>query len=220
MIKKAVMILFIGFTSLTVYADESNAQRNQITDSNAFWKLYTDALRGEKTAQFEIGVMFERGIGVELNQTQAAKWYEKAAMQEHKDAQYNIGIMYATGRGVEQNEKFAMMWLACAAKQGDNESRTLLLEIIDGKSNSNNKLNGHDTDSIQNIKPIRFETKEGASICVMANENQCTKITGKQTYTSKSKQGNYYKISGVVTEGKWKDYMGDGYIEMSTVEIK
>jgi hypothetical protein len=220
MVKKVVMILIIGFTSLILCADESYVQRDNLTRSEAFWKLYTDALRGEKTAQFQTGVMFERGIGVELNQTQAAKWYEKAAIQGHKDAQYNIGIMYAMGRGVEQNDKFAMMWLAAAAQQGDNEARTLLLEFIDGKSNSNNKLNGHDTDTIENIKPIRFEAKEGASICVMANENKCTKITGKHTYTSKSKQGNYYKISGVVTDRKWKDYMGDGYIEMSTVEIK
>lgn len=214
MMKKVVMILIIGFISLSIYANENDTQRNNITRSAAFWKLYTDALRGEKTAQFETGVMFERGMGVEMNQTQAARWYEKAAIQEHKDAQYNIGIMYATGRGVEQNEKFAMMWLACAAKQGDKESRTLLLEIIDGKSNS------VDTGSVQYIKPIRFETKKGASICVMANESQCTKITGKHTYTSTSKQGNYYKISGVISDHTWKDYMGDGYIEMSTVEIK
>ena len=220
MMKKVVMILIIGFVSLSIYANENDTQRNNITHSAAFWKLYTDALRGEKTAQFETGVMFERGMGVEMNQTQAAKWYEKAAIQEHKDAQYNIGIMYATGRGVEHNEKFAMMWLACAAKQGDNESRTLLLEIIDGKSNNNNKLSSHDTDSIQNIKPVRFATNEGASICVTANESKCTKITGKYTYTSKSKRGNYYKISGVISDHKWKDYIGDGYVEMSAVEIK
>lgn len=217
MIRRVLLILVIA---LMVNADMSKNERDDIRHSEPFWKMYTDALRGDEQAQFEVGVMFERGIGVDMNQTQAAKWYEKAAIQGHKDAQFNIGIMYATGRGVEQNDQFAMMWLASAAKQGDKESRTLLLEIIDGKIDRNNQSKSADTDSIQYIKPIRFETKEGASICVMANENQCTKITGKHTYTSKSKQGDYYKISGVISDRKWKDYMGDGYIEMSTVEIK
>ena len=66
--------------------------------------------------------MFQRGIGVDINQSQAAKWYEKAAIQGHIDAQYNIGLMYANGEGVEQNEQFALMWLASAAKQGDKEA--------------------------------------------------------------------------------------------------
>lgn len=220
MIKKVVLIVIIGFMSLIAYADESNTQRNKITRSEAFWKLYTDALRGEKTAQFETGVMFERGIGVELNQTQAAKWYEKAAIQGHKDAQFNIGIMYATGRGVEQNDQFAMMWLSSAAKQGDKESRALLLEIIDGKSKSNNQPDSIDSDSIKYIKPIRFETKEGASICRSSSEDQCSKLQEKQVYTSRSKQGSYYKISGIATGHGWKAYEGDGWIESSMVDIK
>jgi TPR repeat protein len=220
MIKKVMLILIIGFTSLILCADDSNTQRNSITRSAAFWKLYTDALRGEKAAQFETGVMFERGMGVELNQTQAAKWYEKAAIQGHRDAQYNIGIMYATGRGVEQNDQFAMMWLASAAKQGDNESRTLLLEIIDGKSKSNNKSNSLDTESLQNIKPIRFETKEGASICRSSSASQCHILNEKQIYTSRSKQGSYYKISGIATGHGWEAYKGDGWIDTSMIEVK
>lgn len=220
MVKKILMILLIGFTSMIVYADESNAERNKITRSEAFWKLYTNALRGEKIAQFETGVMFERGIGVELNQTQASKWYEKAAIQGHKDAQFNIGIMYATGRGVEQNDKFAMMWLASAAKQGDKESRTLLLEMIDGKSNSNTHINSVEKDSLQDIKPIRFETKEGASICRSSSENKCTRLNEQKIYTSRSKHGSYYKISGIVTGHGWEAYKDDGWIDASMIEIK
>lgn len=76
-------------------------------DKEMFWNTYTAALRGDKDAQFQTGVMFERGIGTDENQSLAAKWYEKASHQGHMDAQYNIGIMYASGRGVEQNEQFA-----------------------------------------------------------------------------------------------------------------
>jgi TPR repeat protein len=70
-------------------------------NAELFWNTYTAALRGEKEAQFQTGVMFERGIGTDVNQSQAAKWYEKAAIQGHIDAQYNMGLMYASGRGIE-----------------------------------------------------------------------------------------------------------------------
>jgi hypothetical protein len=193
-------------------------------DKEIFWNTYTAALRGDKEAQFQTGVMFERGIGTDENQSQAAKWYEKAAIQGHMDAQYNIGIMYASGRGIEQNDQFAMMWLATSAKQGDKDSRKLLLGLVDGKTTTDNKSSfpSENTLKKQNtlIKPIRFETKEGAMMCTMPNTSQCTVISEKQIFTSKSKQANYYKISGVIAGHKWKDYEGEGYIEMSTVELK
>lgn len=194
-----------------------------ISNAELFWNTYTAALRGDKEAQFQAGVMFERGIGTDENQSQAAKWYEKAAIQGHMDAQYNIGIMYASGRGVEQNNQFAMMWLASAAKQGDNESRKLLLTLVDGKIKTDTKPTVTDKKSklhASNIKPIRFEVKEGTSICSEPNKDQCNPIKGKQTFTSKSKQGDYYKISGIATGHGWEPYEGDVFIEMKMVEIK
>ena len=217
MIKRIVFSVLIGCISVIVNANETN----KITHSEAFWKVYTDALRGDQNAQFDVGVMFERGIGVDLNQSQAAVWYEKAAIQGHMDAQYNIGIMYASGRGVEKNEQFAMMWLASSAKQGDKESRNLLLTLIDGKLKSNNPSENHNNESLKTMKPIRFETKNEALVCNSTGETgKCHALKEKKTFTSKSKQGSYYKISGVVIGHKWQDYEGDGFIEMSMVELK
>lgn len=194
-----------------------------ISNGDLFWNTYTAALRGEKEAQFEVGVMFERGIGIDLNQSQAAKWYEKAAIQGHIDAQYNIGIMYAGGRGVEQNDQFAMMWLASSAKQGDKDSRKLLLTLIDGKINTDTKpimVENALKSSIHYIKPVRFEIKQGASICATPSTSSCKVIKEEQTYTSKSKQGIYYKISGVITGHGWQAYEEEGFIDMSMVELK
>lgn len=221
MIIRALIILVIGYTSLIANPGTSDEQRNKIRSSEPFWKMYTDALRGDEQAQFEVGVMFERGIGVDLNQTLAAKWYEKAAIQGHKDAQFNIGIMYLTGRGIEQNNQFAMMWLGSAAKQGDKESRALLLELIDGKSNSNSQSGSLENSKTTSIKAIRFETKEGAFICrSLSDESQCSRLKEKQVFTSRSKQGNYYKISGIATGRGWQAYEGNGFIEMKMVDIK
>ncbi|MDD5211819.1 MAG: tetratricopeptide repeat protein [Sulfuricurvum sp.] len=223
MSKKIIFIIAIAFISIFLYANDVDSASNKITRSDEFWRLYTDALRGEKNAQFEVGVMYERGIGVNLNQFEAAKWYEKAAMQGHMDAQYNMGIMYASGRGVEQNDRFAMMWLASSAKQGDKDSRKLLLTLVDGKINPDIKtIVVNNTPKIEGsyVKPVRFETKHEASVCGSPSTSNCKVLKEKQTYTSKSKQGNYYKISGVVTGHKWEDYEGEGFIDISMVELK
>lgn len=223
MSKKIVYIIAIAFLSTFLYGNDVDYTSNKITRSDEFWKLYTDALRGDKNSQFDVGVMYERGIGVKLNHFDAAQWYEKAATQGHINAQYNLGIMYASGRGVIQNDGLAMMWLGLAAKQGDSESRKILLALVDGKVTPDKKsIPGETSTNKENIaiKPIRIESKEGASICSMDNTSKCTQITAKHTYTSKSKQGNYYKISGVISNRKWEDYEGDGYIEMKMVELK
>lgn len=190
-------------------------------DQTVFWNTYTEALHGNVIAQFEAGVMLERGIGVDENQTQSAKWYEKAAIQGHKDAQYNIGIMYAAGRGVEQSDQFSMMWLACAAKQGDKEARTLLLALIDGKSKTKNGSNSVVSSGESIIKPVRFKSLDNALLCSsLADEKKCGTLKEKQTFTSKSKQGSYYKISGIVTGHGWEAYEGDGWIEESMIELQ
>lgn len=182
----------------------------------SFWDTYTNALRGDKIAQFQVGVMFERGIGVDVNQTQSAKWYEKAAIQGYMDAQYNIGLMYASGRGVELNEQFAMMWLASAAKQGDKEARKLLLAMIDGKLDK--KLDTDMHGELEKIKAIVFTTKEGAQVC--DSNNRCEPCKANTTFTSKIKRENYYKISGMGTPSGWKAYEKEGWIEENSIQIR
>lgn len=210
---KKQLFLMLLFTALA-FASEPQ---------QSFWETYTAALRGDKIAQFQVGVIYERGIGIDSNQSKAAYWYEKSASQGYVDAQYNIAIMYATGRGVEMNEGAAMMWLALAAKQKDKESRKLLLKFIDGE------LDDHKTKSTQNsdhdkrepsvlITPVTLITKEGAMMC--DKNNQCTPYKVNTTVTSMSKNGTYYKISGIATKKGWEAYEHDGWIHENSVDIR
>jgi len=191
---------------------------------HSFWDIYTAALRGDMVAQYRTAVVFEQGIGMESNQAQAAKWYEKAAIQGHMDAQYNLGLMYASGRGVEQNEQFAMMWLASAAKQGNKVARKLLNEIIDDKFESHEKVLTKDQPSIgQMIKPVRFEIIEGGKICSKPTlQSQCHLVEKNNiNYTSNILKNGFYKLTGMISPGKgWKDYVGEGWIDENSVEIR
>lgn len=215
--------LIVGFfMSVNVLADQENQHTKQATES--FWKIYTDALRGDRMAQYQIGVMYERGMGIDKDEMKAAEWYEKSAVQGYVDAQYNIAIMYASGRGVARNEPIAMMWLALAARQGDKEARKLLLDFIDGKLPKENseELAGISTDGpIIHIDPVSLVCKEKSVVCTKIDgQGECSTYKSKTVFTSTSKQGNYYKISGIVAEHKWKEYKKTGWIHEGSVEFR
>lgn len=77
---------------------------------------------GDVEAQYNLGVMYDEGAGVEQDPTTAASWYRKAAEQGFMDAQTNLGIMYYHGVGVERDYNEALKWFRRAADQGDAEA--------------------------------------------------------------------------------------------------
>jgi hypothetical protein len=61
-------------------------------------------MEGKAEDQYQLGLLYHYGNGgLKQDSVAAAKWWSKAAAQEHADAQYNIGRCYAEeGEGVEQ----------------------------------------------------------------------------------------------------------------------
>ena len=68
-------------------------------------------------AQFELGNMYYRGIGVQQDFAQALHWFGLAADQQDDDAENMLGIMYAEGDGVQKDETAALAWYQKAAEQ-------------------------------------------------------------------------------------------------------
>ncbi|MDP2786498.1 MAG: caspase family protein [Pseudomonadota bacterium] len=77
------------------------------------------AKQGDAKAQYNLGNMYNEGLGVRKDATEAVKWYRKAAEQGNAEAQYNLGIMYTNGRGVRQDATEAVDWYRKAAEQGN-----------------------------------------------------------------------------------------------------
>lgn len=50
-------------------------------------------------ATYFLGICYENGWGIQMNEAMAATLYETAAAAGHADAQYNLGVFYETGRG-------------------------------------------------------------------------------------------------------------------------
>jgi len=74
---------------------------------------------GHSDSQFNLGLMYEQGIGVEKDQKEAVIWYLKAAQQGNSNAQYNLAVLYENGRGCDVNFQEAHKWYREAVMQGD-----------------------------------------------------------------------------------------------------
>lgn len=93
------------------------------------------AKQGHVVAQYNLGLLYANGQGVQKDDAQARQWYEKAAVQEHADAQVNLGSLYDYGRGVPQDFKMAVRWYRRSANQGNDLAQRrlgLLYERGDG----------------------------------------------------------------------------------------
>ena len=100
------------------------AQKGDFATALKEWKPLAE--HGDASAQYNLGVMYEKGQGVPQNDKTAVKWYRLAAEQGDADAQNNLGVMYDKGKGVPQNDKTAVKWYKLAAEQGDATAQTNL----------------------------------------------------------------------------------------------
>ncbi|TYL75145.1 tetratricopeptide repeat protein [Bradyrhizobium cytisi] len=74
---------------------------------------------GDAAAQFNLGLMYVAGHGVQQDSAAAAIWFRKAAEQGNALAQSNLGMLYLYGQGVAQDDTEAVTWFRKAADQGD-----------------------------------------------------------------------------------------------------
>src|SRR6266403_2023772 len=85
---------------------------------------------GDAAAQFNLGVMYLAGHGVQQDYSAAALWFRKAAEQGYALAQTNLGVLYAEGRGVPQDYVRAHMWFSLSRAQGE-QSAVKGLEMVE-----------------------------------------------------------------------------------------
>lgn len=79
---------------------------------------------GDANAQFMLGLVYERGLGVTPDPALARQWYERAARQKEPRATLALGLMLAGGSAVDQAA--AREWLARAADSGAIEAQLTL----------------------------------------------------------------------------------------------
>lgn len=86
----------------------------------AFELMKRTADAGHTRAQFNTGVFYAQGHGVEQDYGMAVIYYSMAAMLGDRDANYNLGLLFFLGQGVKQpDQEKAFSYFMTAAQLGD-----------------------------------------------------------------------------------------------------
>jgi len=68
-------------------------------------------------AMFQLGSMYEKGLGFQKDDSEALKWYRGAAEHGYALAQFKLGLIYQDGLSVPQDYREAVKWYLLAAEQ-------------------------------------------------------------------------------------------------------
>ncbi|MCD6027034.1 MAG: Sel1 domain protein repeat-containing protein [Solimicrobium sp.] len=99
-------------------SSEQEVKKRDNAYASAFETFEENANHGCSMSQYELGVMFAQGIGVERNGKNAFLWSMAAYNQHHPDACTTLGDLFQQGHGVEKNVEFAIFYYREGAKRG------------------------------------------------------------------------------------------------------
>jgi len=121
------LLFFAGVSTASVIEYQTAIDAYNRGDYQTSLKLILPiAKKGFSKAQYNLGVMYDKGRGVDKSLKKAMKWFQFAAEQGHAKAQYNLGLIYGKGRGVKKNYSKAFKWLSLAADQGNGKAQANL----------------------------------------------------------------------------------------------
>lgn len=86
-----------------------------------FW-FTKSAEKGMANAHYNLGVMYQQGLGVPQDAAAALGWYERAAQLGHPEAMYNLGIANIEGIGADRNIARGVAFFKQAANAGVSQA--------------------------------------------------------------------------------------------------
>jgi S1-C subfamily serine protease len=113
-------------------AAEAAERRGEHSEAYEACKREADA--GDAECQNLVGYLFQEGVGVPANPTEAIRLYRLAAKRGLAIAQCHLGYAYERGFGVTRNDVEAVRWYQLAAAQGDPIGEYFLaFSLIEGQ---------------------------------------------------------------------------------------
>ena len=108
-------------------------------------ELYeTLAGQGIAEAQFQLGLMYEQGLGTDVDRHAAQRYYQQAAEQQSPQALDALGTLYLKGEGVIQNFKESLRLFQQAAARGYPQAQhNLGIAYADGKGTFRDPVKAH-----------------------------------------------------------------------------
>ena len=115
--------------------------RYPLTQKEFTPRLEEKAVLGDSDVQFQLGQMYQQGVGVEKDIQKAIKYYAQATALQDLRAEYNLGLIWLEGETGTPDYRQAMGWLNDAAFKGNVEAQYVLGRILQsGYQNASNEL--------------------------------------------------------------------------------
>jgi TPR repeat protein len=113
-------------------AAEAAVRRGEYPSAYQACKGEADA--GDAECQHLVGYLYQEGLGVQLNATEAIRLFRLAAKRGLAIAQCHLGFAYERGFGVSPDDFEAVRWYRLAAAQGDPIGEYLLaFSLLEGR---------------------------------------------------------------------------------------
>jgi uncharacterized protein len=114
------------------YYRDGNEAANITRDPTRAYRLYSAAAgHGHPGAQFGLGMMYLKGLGVRQNTDQALKWMMFAARKRFAPAETLLGDLYWDGSVVERDRAQAIKWYMLASETAGREANSHILDRLE-----------------------------------------------------------------------------------------
>lgn len=120
--RKAISIIWLLFTAAPALGDviqDGDAAWNKGDYPTAFAKFNEAALQGDARARWQLGMMYELGLGVKQDPNAAYAWFKMSAEQGNTLGENSLGDAYAGGLGIAQDWASAVHWYELSVAQGN-----------------------------------------------------------------------------------------------------
>ena len=92
----------------------------------ALYYLSYDENMGDEKPQYNLGIMYKKGLGVPVDENEAFSWFFLSANQGNILANYALGHAYLKGSGINKNYKLALKSFKFSALRDHATSRLIL----------------------------------------------------------------------------------------------
>jgi TPR repeat protein len=176
--------------------DDGVAAYNKGDYSKAYTEFKRLAEQGEATAQYNLGVMYHKGQGVQQDDVGAVKWWLKAAERGHVKAQFFLGVACDNGYGVPQNHAEAVKWYREAAVQGDADAQGALTpkERQEAQQEAQRAATARRDAARANREPEPRHTRQAChGWCTSSHNIPCVSMLRVLNFESKSFHGQRWR---------------------------
>jgi len=122
------LLLVISPSLLADYEEGVNAAFNGDFET-ALHEFTLAAEEGLDLAQYNLGILYFTGQGVERDVFEAFRWTEAGAMQGHVGARFNLANLYYSGDGVDADQGKAVGMFELAARGGHADAALILANM-------------------------------------------------------------------------------------------